>query len=258
MKGILHKTTQGWIVIYDEVVGENIVKKNQNALPLVDNGRLNGLALYDSNEGLEVDFEIFIDFDNNGPEHFPKFARIITSEEDKMVTKCYCGHTSYCDCGPLPEEDELKDWDVTLNDGLDNEPYISDDFQIGPDGAYEHNEDVKSTMVFKGDAKWHRSAYIKLEDNKVIFDCSNEEYGPIVFDIELLKDALNKHKQMTPKEKAKELVDTYSFAISLTTDGGKAAATIAVDEIITQYNFMTPNVAAKSYWIEVKQEIEKL
>ena len=26
-----------------------------------------------------------------------------------MVTKCYCGHTSYCDCGPLPEEDELKD-----------------------------------------------------------------------------------------------------------------------------------------------------
>ena len=204
MKGILHKTEQGWIVIYDEVVGENIVKKNQNALPLANNGNIDGLKLYDSNEGLEVDFEIFIDFDNSGPEHFPKFARIITSKEDKMITKCYCGHTSYCDCGPLPEEDELKDWDVTLNDGLDNEPYISDDFQIGPDGAYEHNEDV------------------------------------------------------TPKEKAKELVDTYSYAIALTTDGGKAAATIAVDEIITQYNFMTPNVAAKSYWIEVKQEIEKL
>jgi len=142
MKGILHKTEQGWIVVYDEVVGENIVKKNQNALPLANNGSLNGLALYDSNEGLEVDFEIFIDFDNSGPEHFPKFARIITPEEDKMVTKCYCGHTSYCDCGPLPEEDELKDWDVTLNDGLDNEPYVSDDFQIGPDGAYEHTEDM--------------------------------------------------------------------------------------------------------------------
>ena len=65
-------------------------------------------------------------------------------------------------------------------------------------------------------------------------------------------------KQMTPKEKAKELVDTYSYAIALTTDGGKAAATIAVDEIITQYNFMTPNADAKSYWIEVKKEIEKL
>jgi hypothetical protein len=204
MKGILHKTEQGWIVIYDEVVGENIVKKNQNALPLANNGNIDGLKLYDSNEGLEVDFEIFIDFDNNGPEHFPKFARIITPEEDKMVTKCYCGHTSYCDCGPLPEEDELKDWDVTLMDGLDNEPYISDDFQIGPDGAYEHNEDV------------------------------------------------------TPKEKAKELVDKFSNECLLTTDGGKVAATIAVDEIITQYNFMTPNVDAKKYWIEVKKEIEKL
>ena len=203
MKGILHKTEQGWIVIYDEVVGENIVKKNQNALPLANNGNIDGLKLYDSNEGLEVDFEIFIDFDNSGPEHFPKFARIITSKEDKMVTKCYCGHTSYCDCGPLPEEDELKDWDVTLNDGLDNEPYISDDFQIGPDGAYEHNEDV------------------------------------------------------TPKEKAKELVDTYSYAIALTTDGGKAAATIAVDEI-KRILYDQDSMIRYDYWFEVKKEIEKL
>ncbi len=35
----------------------------------------------------------------------------------------------------------LKDWDVTLNDGLKDEPYISDNFQIGPDGAYEHTEE---------------------------------------------------------------------------------------------------------------------
>ena len=55
----------------------------------------------------------------------------------ETLTKCYCGHTIYCDCGPL-EEDLLKDWDVTLNDGI---PYISDDFQIGPDGAYEHTEE---------------------------------------------------------------------------------------------------------------------
>ena len=203
MKGILHKTEQGWIVVYDEVVGENIVKKNQNALPLANNGSLNGLALYDSNEGLEVDFEIFIDFDNSGPEHFPKFARIITPEEDKMVTKCYCGHTSYCDCGPLPEEDELKDWDVTLNDGLDNEPYVSDDFQIGPDGAYEHTED------------------------------------------------------MTPKEKAKELVDIFSNECLLTTDGGKAAALIAVDEI-KKILYSQDLMIRYDYWFEVKQEISKL
>lgn len=33
---------------------------------------------------------------------------------------------------------EEEDWDNTLNDGLEDEPpYISDDFQIGPDGAHE-------------------------------------------------------------------------------------------------------------------------
>ena len=116
MKGILNKTEQGW------VVSMYIIEKTQarliNQYPLIDNGHIDGLKLYDSNDGLEVDFEIVTDYDNNGPDHFPIFARILT-----------------------PEEAELKDWDVTLNDGLENEPYVSDDFQIGPDGAYEHTED---------------------------------------------------------------------------------------------------------------------
>ena len=119
MKGTLHRTEQGWVVIYDEGTG---VDKNQNSLPLENNGHIDGLKLYDSNEGLEVDFEIVTDYDNNGPDHFPKFARILISKF------------------PLKEA-ELKDWDVTLNDGLEDEPYVSDDFQIGPDGAYEHTED---------------------------------------------------------------------------------------------------------------------
>jgi hypothetical protein len=45
---------------------------------------------------------------------------------------------------------DLSDWDVTLMDGLENEPsYVSDDFQIGPDGAYEHSDreiDVTNTL----------------------------------------------------------------------------------------------------------------
>jgi hypothetical protein len=32
-------------------------------------------------------------------------------------------------------------YNETFNDGLENEPYISDNFQIGPDGAYEHTEE---------------------------------------------------------------------------------------------------------------------
>ena len=41
----------------------------------------------------------------------------------------------------LMEMGETEEWDVTLMDGLENEPpYVSDDFQIGSDGAYEHKE----------------------------------------------------------------------------------------------------------------------
>ena len=41
----------------------------------------------------------------------------------------------------LMEMEEQEEWDETLMDGLENEPpYVSDDFQIGSDGAYEHKE----------------------------------------------------------------------------------------------------------------------
>jgi hypothetical protein len=41
----------------------------------------------------------------------------------------------------LMEMGETEEWDQTLMDGLENEPpYVSDDFQIGSDGAYEHKE----------------------------------------------------------------------------------------------------------------------
>ena len=45
----------------------------------------------------------------------------------------------------------------------------------------------KQTVVYKGAAQWHRTAIMKLVNDKVVFDCSDEEYGPIEIDIELLK-----------------------------------------------------------------------
>jgi len=51
----------------------------------------------------------------------------------------------------------------------------------------------KTTTVYAGRANWHRHAYLKLVDDKVVFDCSDEEYGPIEFDINLLKRALTDH-----------------------------------------------------------------
>jgi hypothetical protein len=71
---------------------------------------------------------------------------------------------------------------------------------------------------------------------------------------------------MTPKEKAKELVDKFrkefdwvesQYAIDLYRDT-RQCALIAVDEI---KEFMSPMVNSKQaydYWDEVKQEIEKL
>ena len=54
------------------------------------------------------------------------------------------------------------------------------------------------TTVYQGDAAWGRLAYLKLVDDKVVFDCSNEEYGPIEFDLELLTEALSKHYYAKP------------------------------------------------------------
>lgn len=98
MKGTLTKNSEGvWMVKWSDL-HSFAHGTHWMYTELVDNGHIDGLKLYDSNEGLEVEFEMVAGYDNNGPEHFPKFARILT-----------------------PEETELKDWDVTLNDGLEDE-----------------------------------------------------------------------------------------------------------------------------------------
>lgn len=51
------------------------------------------------------------------------------------------------------------------------------------------------TKVFQGNAAYNRNAYLKFVNNKVIFDNSDEEYGPIEFDINLLIDALLVHSK---------------------------------------------------------------
>jgi hypothetical protein len=125
MKGTLTKNSEGvWMVKWSDLHSfahgthwmYTELSKDSNSIKYIKDN----LIMYKPlEEGVEVEFEMVAGYDNNGPEHFPKYAKIIT-----------------------PEEAELKDWDVTLNDGLENEPYISDDFQIGPDGAYEHTEDM--------------------------------------------------------------------------------------------------------------------
>ncbi len=69
---------------------------------------------------------------------------------------------------------------------------------------------------------------------------------------------------MTPKEKAKELVEKYfdtchkSSDLELSWKVCKRCALIAVDEILNNDGFTQFDVYLTEYWQEVKQEIEKL
>jgi hypothetical protein len=62
-----------------------------------------------------------------------------------------------------------------------------------------------------------------------------------------------RNKTMTPKEKAKELVDKFTVVGLQQRNEGIACALIAVDEILDECLMLKQN-----YWEEVKQEIEKL
>ena len=54
---------------------------------------------------------------------------------------------------------------------------------------------MKVTEVLKTKAQWSRNAYLKLVDDKVVFDCSDGEYGPIQFPIEELQKAIEQHNK---------------------------------------------------------------
>jgi hypothetical protein len=65
---------------------------------------------------------------------------------------------------------------------------------------------------------------------------------------------------MTPKEKAKELVEKYDSTLTYLESKAKAkqCALIAVDEAIEESYLVDKTYCRQEYWEEVKQEIEKL
>jgi hypothetical protein len=54
---------------------------------------------------------------------------------------------------------------------------------------------AKETLIYQGDSKWSRNAYIKFVGDKIVFDCSDGEYGPIEFDIQAFYEAELKHAE---------------------------------------------------------------
>lgn len=68
---------------------------------------------------------------------------------------------------------------------------------------------------------------------------------------------------MTPKEKAQDLIDKYLLTENEYKEHcdliqAKQCALIAVGEMIKHTHFLDPNQEAYTFWLEVKQEIEKL
>jgi hypothetical protein len=61
---------------------------------------------------------------------------------------------------------------------------------------------------------------------------------------------------MTPKEKAEELIDKFTFEIG--NFNAKQSALIAVREILDNNNNLLNTFSQNDYWLQVKQEIEKL
>ena len=160
MKGTLVKrNTEDWVVWWPDSTAKN----GARIIPLYPDDAA-GLFIQDTDskhEGLEVEFEIveqFMPYDNFKPIH--KFAKILTPEEarlkdwdkQKLVKKWESSGLLEGLKGESSNTDMVKLLKCKATQLLD-EPYISDDFQIGPDGAYEHTEEaeLKDCDVCNGD-----------------------------------------------------------------------------------------------------------
>jgi hypothetical protein len=68
--------------------------------------------------------------------------------------------------------------------------YVDDEY-----GIYMLDKSETLTIVHKGDAAYGRKSYLTIEDDKVWFDCSDGEYGPISFPLQTLIDAIKLHTE---------------------------------------------------------------
>jgi len=81
-----------------------------------------------------------------------------------------------------------------------DEHLVEDDLK---DIAYKKLMDIWKTgthvitSVVDTEVKWGRSGKMLLVDDKVVFDTSDSEYGPVVIDLQILTSALEKHEVAT-------------------------------------------------------------
>lgn len=55
--------------------------------------------------------------------------------------------------------------------------------------------ETKKTIVIEKTVKWGRGGYIEIFGDEVVFDTSDDEYGPVYFSLELLESKIKEHKE---------------------------------------------------------------
>jgi hypothetical protein len=122
--------------------------------------------------------------------------------------KCYCGHTSYCDCSPLEEPKQFTpEMLVDLKQGLDNaiqksNPLFPNYKHLNKQETIEEaNWKVLGTKnnTFYNGAKWQQERSYSEEDMKQFaFECvgkflSNDDNKVEIKLVDVIIDRLNKH-----------------------------------------------------------------
>ena len=141
MKGTLHKTEQGWVVKHP--VATNFQHTYYHINPYHEKS-------YFLDEGSEVEFEIE-DFWETGMEEVFKVAKLVKSLNKEGWDMIF--ETIEKDLhNELPNRVKNYLRNVYKVPEKTNVPYISDDFQIGPDGAYENIEISERDVEILSDA----------------------------------------------------------------------------------------------------------
>lgn len=55
--------------------------------------------------------------------------------------------------------------------------------------------DKPKTLIDSQKAAYNRGAYIEIIGDEVVYDTSDEEYGPIYFPLEQLEQKIKEHKE---------------------------------------------------------------
>ena len=58
-----------------------------------------------------------------------------------------------------------------------------------------------NTEVISKEVNYDRTGYLMFEDDKVYFDTSDEEYGPVIINLSLLESKLKEHKNKLNEQK---------------------------------------------------------